>query len=546
VSDFGEVEVRTLLDGVRADRASTTDPPRLTGHAIRTGIRSQDLGGFVELVSPQGLTRALERSQDLVALANHDAGRVLGRRSAKTLTVEQDAQGLRFELIPPAHEAGLIESIARGDCPGTSFAFRKLQDQWDETTTPPTRTLLDFELREVSLGIAFPAYIETTVALRSLAAARKESAMATAAVPVAPVVDPVPPIAPSLDREYEREVRKFSLRALLAGAAGLPNVEWGREKEVSAELARRAGRPFSGYAVPMAVLEHRVLTTALPAGGPGSNLIATDHRADLYIDQLRAALKIKALGARVLSGLAGNVEVPKLKASATAGWVAENTALTISDPAFEKITLVPKHVGCLAEYSRNLLLQSSPDIEELLRDDFAKVLAEAVDLAAIAGTGGTQPTGILQTAGIGTATGGATWATVIELIAAVEAANVTGTGFLTNSAVVAALRKASKVATTDSVMVMEGPNTLAGYPVAVSNLVPAQTIIFGAWTDLFLAYWSELDLLVNPYESVAYSKGNVQLRGFISMDVAVRHPQSFAAASDLVVTVATNQKKAKP
>jgi HK97 family phage major capsid protein len=287
------------------------------------------------------------------------------------------------------------------------------------------------------------------------------------------------------------------------------------------------------------------VTTALPAGGVGGNLIGTDHRGDQYIDRLRAALKIKQLGARLLTGLVGNVEIPRLKASATAAWVAENTALTASDPAFEKITLTPRHVGVLSEYSRNLLLQSSPDIEELLRDDFAKTLAQAVDLAAIAGTGGTQPTGILGTAGIGSATGGATWATVIELIADVEGANAVGTGFLTNSAVVAALRKAVKVATTDSQMVMEGPATLAGYPVAVSNLVPAQTIIFGDFTDMFLGYWSELDVLTNPYESVAYSKGNVQVRGFISMDVALRHPQSFAAASDVVVTAAATHTKGK-
>jgi HK97 family phage major capsid protein/HK97 family phage prohead protease len=542
-----EVEVRTL-DGVRATSAGPADPPRLTGHAIRTGIRSQDLGGFVEVVAAEALTRALARGRDLVCLVAHNVERIVGRQSAKTLLVEQDDQGLRFEVTPPAHEAGLVESVARGDLPGASFAFRAVKDQWDESTHPPTRTLVDFELHEVSVGVAFPAFPATSViALRSLERARQEARMSQPpAAVVAPVVpDPMPPLAPVLHDDYDSALRRFSLRALLAGAAGLPNVDWGREREVSQEVAHRASRPFQGYAVPMTVLEQRVITTALPAGGPGGSLIGTDHRGDLSIDRLRAALKVKQLGARVLSGLTGNVEIPRLKASVTSGWVAENTALTVSDPQFEKITLTPKHVGCLAEYSRNMLLQSSPDIEELLRADFAQVLAAAVDLAAIQGGGANQPVGILATAGIGSATGGATWATVIELIADVEAANAVGTGFLTNSAVVAALRKAVKVATTDSQMVMEGPATLAGYPVAVSNLVPAQTIIFGNFTDLFLAYWSELDLLVNPYESTAFPKGNVQVRGFVSMDVALRHPQSFAAASDVIVTAAATQTKGK-
>jgi hypothetical protein len=78
---------------------------------------------------------------------------------------------------------------------------------------------------------------------------------------------------------------------------------------------------------------------------------------------------------------------------------------------------------------------------------------------------------------------------------------------------------------------------LAGYTCASSTLVPSDStgnrIIFGNWSDLMLGYWSAFDLLVNPYESTAYSKGNVQVRGMLTMDVAVRHYESFAAALDL-------------
>jgi hypothetical protein len=61
-------------------------------------------------------------------------------------------------------------------------------------------------------------------------------------------------------------------------------------------------------------------------------------------------------------------------------------------------------------------------------------------------------------------------------------------------------------------------------------------LIFGDWSDLLLGYWSELDLLVNPYDSTAYPKGNVLLRGFISMDLKLRHPQSFGAIKDMLTT----------
>jgi len=110
-------------------------------------------------------------------------------------------------------------------------------------------------------------------------------------------------------------------------------------------------------------LEQRVVTAA----GEAANIISTDMRGDLYIDALRARMVTRRLGARVLSGLVGNVDIPKLDASATAAWVADNAALVANDPDFNKVQLTPKHAGMITEFSRSTLLQSSPDIEMLLR-----------------------------------------------------------------------------------------------------------------------------------------------------------------------------------
>lgn len=368
-------------------------------------------------------------------------------------------------------------------------------------------------------------------------------------------------ISGSGDDRLDQALGEFSLRrAILAQVPGHTE-DCGRERELSAEIARRAGRTFQGIAVPLAVfhqrieprdrerLERRVVTTAAPVGGPGSNIIATDYMGNMFIDRLRAALRVRQLGATVLSGLVGNVDIPRLKASATAGWVAENAALSATDQEVEKITLTPKHAGALTEFSRNMLLQSSPDIETLIRSDFAAILAEAVDRVAIKGGGSNEPTGVLGTSGIGAVAMGTdggviTWPKIIDLIAEAEIDNAFGTAFMTNSKVVKSARKASKVASTDSVMIMESPSELAGYPLASTNLVPSNltkgssgavcsALLFGNWADLILGYWSEFDLLVNPYESTAYSKGNVQVRGMLTMDVDVRHPESFAAIQDL-------------
>lgn len=360
------------------------------------------------------------------------------------------------------------------------------------------------------------------------------------------------------DPNFDAECRKFSLvRAVAAQVPGM-NVDAGREREISAELARRSGRAFQGVAVPLSVfhqpIERRVITTALPAGGPGSNVIATDHQGAEYIDRLRAALRIRQLGTRVLSGLVGNIDIPRLKASATSGWVAENAAITASDAQFEKVSLVPRHVGAITEFSRNMLQQSTPDIEALIRDDFARILAEAVDKAAIKGGGANEPTGVLATSGIGSVALGTnggvpTWDSVLALISTIDAANALdgSLAFLTNGKAVKKMRGTVRVATTDSVMIQEGPDTLAGYGLQSTNLVPSDLVkgtsgavcsalLFGNWADLLIGYWSEFDLLVNPYETTAYSKGNVQVRGMVTMDVKLRHPESFAAVADMVTT----------
>ena len=351
------------------------------------------------------------------------------------------------------------------------------------------------------------------------------------------------------DNRFEEACRAFSLRAAIAGAAGL-NVEWSRERELSAELAKRAGRPFQGVAIPLSVfhqrIEKRTVMTSEPVAGPGSNLIATDLMGSQFIDTLRSKLVVRKLGARVLSGLTGNVDIPKQTGAATAGWVAEDTGLSLSDPTFSKIQLQPKHAGCLTEFSRNMLLQSSPDIEQLIRSDFAAVLARAVDSVAINGGGANEPDGILQTSGLDvtTAMGSApTWADVLSLIELVELGLSESSAFLTHPSVVRKLRSTAKVSSTDSVMIMQSPAMLADYPLASTTLVPINTtptpdtykLIFGNFADVLLGYWSELDILVNPYESSAYAKGNVQVRGMLTCDVAIRHIESFAACTDIEV-----------
>ncbi|MFL1461353.1 phage major capsid protein [Roseococcus sp. DSY-14] len=348
------------------------------------------------------------------------------------------------------------------------------------------------------------------------------------------------------DARFDAELRQVGILDVIRAGLGATDQAAGRAREMSGELERRSGRRAEGLFWHMgAPAESRTLTTTAPAGGPGSNLVPTDFRGDLFIDRLRNATRVRALGATVLAGLSGNVTIPRRKASVTGAWVAEDAAITASDPQFDAVTLAPRHAGALTEYSRNMLMQASPDVEQLTRADMALVLAETLDRAAISGSGtGAEPRGILSTSGIGSVAigtnGGAlAFDHVADLVGAVDDANATGTGFLTNTRV---RRAAAKLKDTTGLPL--GLETVfQGMAPQVSNVVPANltkgtgtnlsALIYGGWSDLLIGMWSELDILVNPYEATAYPKGNVSIRAMMTVDIAVRQAASFAAIRDI-------------
>lgn len=335
------------------------------------------------------------------------------------------------------------------------------------------------------------------------------------------------------DPKLETEIRsKFRVTRALAGAAGL-GVDWGLEREMQAELAKRSGRPAQGVFLPTEVFETRVLTT-----GTGSELVPTDHRPDQYISALTAASVVRGLGARVLSGLTGNLSIPRETDSPAVGWVAENAALSGDDADFDSVTLAPKHAGALTEYSRNMLLQASPDVEALLRQMLARNLALAIDRAAIKGGGANEPHGILSTSGIQTsASPNSVFDAVADAIAKLDAENVgQNRAVLTTGGV----RKAANLARDTVGQPIDLSAIFHSLPVTFSNLVPTNLgvgtehgLIVADWSELLIGIWSEIDILVNPYESAAYSKGNISIRAMATVDVALRHPKAFCSVEDL-------------
>lgn len=311
----------------------------------------------------------------------------------------------------------------------------------------------------------------------------------------------------------------------------------GAAAEFAKETELRTGRKAQGVFIPLAALEKRAPITTSTAG----EIVPTIHRPDQYIEPFRNNLLARRLGVRVLSGLSGNLSIPKYGTGTTTGWVAENAALSTGEMTFDSVTLAPKHAGGIAEMSRQLLQQSSPSIEQLVRDDLSALLAQAIDSALIKGGGTNEPKGVLATTGVQTASlSTLSWANVLAMLQKLDLVNAGAANFVGSTKVKAKLQgtlKASGIAG----YLMEG-GKVADLPAYFSNQVPEKTgspntgrLIAGDWSQVMLGIWSEVDLLVNPYESTAYSKGNVLVRAMSTVDIAVRHPEAFVFAEDIAL-----------
>jgi HK97 family phage major capsid protein len=332
-----------------------------------------------------------------------------------------------------------------------------------------------------------------------------------------------------------REVRHYSvLRAIRAIAEGRPDAA-PLEMEASRTLARQLGREPRGFFVPYEV-QRRDLTAA--SATQGGKLVGTDHRPQDFVELLRSRLVVQQLGARRITGLVGNVAIPKQTAAGTAYWLAnEATAITESDQTIGQLTLTPKNVGAYTEISKQLTMQSAPDAETMVMDDLARVVAIAIDTAAINGSGlSGQPAGLIGAAGIGAVTGTSLGiAGIMEFQTDVAAANalVPGCAFLTTPAVAALLSQRQRFASTDTPLwsgsVLDG--TVAGFRATSTTLMPAATMIFGDWSQIIIGEWGVLELEVNPYAN--FPAGIIGVRAWASVDVAIRQAGAFSVASSI-------------
>ena len=357
---------------------------------------------------------------------------------------------------------------------------------------------------------------------------------------------PLPTADIGLDK---RETKRYSMLRVLNALANPGDAAAQRaaafERECSEAAATKLGKQARGFMVPNEIQKRDLNVTTATAGG---NLVATDLLGGSFIDALRNAMVINGLGTRMLTGLVGNIAIPRLSGTGTAYWVAENTAPTESDQTIAQVTLSPKTVGAFTDISRRLLLQSSLDVEAMVQNDLATILGLAIQQAAINGSGASnQPSGILTrvTASVIGGTNGAapTWANMIALESDVAVANADiGTlAYLTNAKVRGKLKSTSKVSGQNGFVWEQGDTPVNGYRTAVTNAVPSNlvkgtsgavcsAIIYGNFADLVIGMWGALDLMVDPYTGSA--AGTVRVVALQDVDVQLRNVVSFATMVD--------------
>jgi Escherichia/Staphylococcus phage prohead protease len=160
---------------VRVEIRTGSDKQIIGGYAARFNLPSQNLGGFLEFIAPGAFNRAASRNwpgsgTGVFARYNHDDNMILGNTDSGTLRLAADDQGLRYEVDVPQARADVFELVSRGDVRASSFAFVAEDDDWaTDDSGFPVRTLRQVQLIDVA-PVNTPAYLDTTVGLRSLAA----------------------------------------------------------------------------------------------------------------------------------------------------------------------------------------------------------------------------------------------------------------------------------------------------------------------------------------------------------------------------------------
>jgi len=313
----------------------------------------------------------------------------------------------------------------------------------------------------------------------------------------------------------------------------------GAEKEmneVAEAEARAAGITLSDEAllhIPMSMLRADAHTVTEDAGAYGGKLV--HDQAPRVQMPFAPKTVLEKLGATRLSGLTGGDLPLPVGNNYDFSWLTETEEVPLQKQEFDGPVLSPKRLAAAVQVSNRLLMQSSVNVEGMIRQLLFAGYDRALSAAAINGAGGLAPTGLLNLAGVQQSTttvaASATRAMLVELPALIEAANSSedSLGWLMSPALKAILQN-TKTDAGSGLFLMDANNNIMGYKTVSSTLVPQlagnEALIFGDWSKVFIGEWGPMSILSNPYSAARKNSLELVVNGHA--DVAVAQPNAFS------------------
>lgn len=410
------------------------------------------------------------------------------------------------------------------------------------------RAMTDEEAKQYDADIARANEITETLDAQAKRSAQLAEAQKRAAEVRAAVVNPLKNGGTFGGKQNARDLSQFSLGRALRALTNHQNID-GIEKEVFDEglkEARASGVSFSdnAFVIPAealrAIASRGMESRATTVTGTSGSTVPVDVYPTIF-EMYRNRQVLTKLGATVLDGLNGNVKINTQTAAGTntVGVIAETAKATELDPTLNAITLTPHRIATYTQISRQLVLQSTPNIESFAMSNLIKSIMTAFQGAIFTGSASDAIKGIPNTTGVNVANvataNAPTWAEILSMIAPLAGVDfdIQRSGFALNSTVMTTLMSTLKSANNFEFIMSEffnadGLKSLAGLKAAITNSVGGN-IIFGSWESLFIGQWGGIGLIYDPYTQA--KNGSVEVTAEIFADAQLGNPALFSVLS---------------
>ena len=509
------------------------DGQTLRGYAAKYDSGSFDMG-YIETIAPGAFDRTLADDDEVLALVEHDTGKLLGRRSAGTLRLDQDTDGLTFEIDLPQTQLGndTREQITRGDLGAMSFAFSMDQDtdeEWSTADGKRSRRLLNLRLHDISV-VASPAYPKTELTVKTRSSKMK----------------------PEVNKMDEVRRLTAEMRSILDGnmdAQATENYDQMEQRLGALETEIRGARRADSLARAEALLDEPTRTMPKPMGNASSAEVGRESRAysEAFFAMLSGSANTEQRDMLAGSGTGvnivpsemessilelldvpgsmraicsvtqarGNREIPIESAIGTGAWVGEQGPLTTSNVTLAQKTATPKSFGTGIAWSSLMSAQAIVNVDAYFGRAVGRVMADGLEAGYVNGTGtGTEPEGLVTSLGTPVAMDLPTnkGDGIIDAVHSLASQYRTGARWLMPDSVLATIRK---LKATDGTYLFKPserysdirdgvPGMLYGYPINIVDAIPATQCVFGNIERCYRIFdWGKTAMLIDPYTNAS-------------------------------------------